>query len=135
MAPGQDGDLLMQMDIEGAERDVLAAVSDTLLKRFRIIVIEFRQLEHVFDWIGFERFSTVFNQLSKFHEVVHIHPNNAGGSAWAGDLGIPKLLEITYYRRDRSNFRTDAALTFPHPLDVPNLPTKNELALPKCWYA
>ena len=37
--PNLDSDLLLQMDIEGAEYRNLLAISDSLLKRFRILVI------------------------------------------------------------------------------------------------
>lgn len=42
------GDLLLQMDIEGAEYDVIPNVEPSLLRRFRILVIEFHKL----DWIA-----------------------------------------------------------------------------------
>ena len=41
---GTDGDLLLQMDIEGAEWLALAQVSDRVLSRFRIIVLELHGL-------------------------------------------------------------------------------------------
>jgi hypothetical protein len=129
-----DEDLLLQMDIEGAELDVIDTISDALLKKFRIMVIEFHHLEHIFEPMGFARFSRTFDRLSQFHEVVHIHPNNHSGTARSGSIEIPKLLEITYYRKDRSNFSESKFPLFPHPLDASNVPDRSPLALPKCWY-
>jgi methyltransferase FkbM-like protein len=38
-----ESDLVLQMDIEGAEHAVILTMSDSLLKRFRIAVIEFHE--------------------------------------------------------------------------------------------
>ena len=50
------GDLLLQMDIEGYEYETLLAMPDSLLRRFRIIVVEFHSLDWMvfkspFDWV------------------------------------------------------------------------------------
>ncbi|MEN9528989.1 MAG: hypothetical protein RI932_862 [Pseudomonadota bacterium] len=49
------GDLLLQMDIEGYEYDVLREASDSLIKRFRIVVVEFHELHAIlrgkFCWV------------------------------------------------------------------------------------
>ena len=47
-APGAD-DLILQMDIEGTEWSVLLNVSRATLLRFRILVIEFHDLERLMD--------------------------------------------------------------------------------------
>jgi hypothetical protein len=49
--PG-DHDLLLQMDVEGAEWTVLSSVSDSLLARFRIIVLEVHALGQLLDQYG-----------------------------------------------------------------------------------
>jgi hypothetical protein len=46
--PSSD-DLILQMDIEGAEWHVLLNVSRDTLRRFRIIVIELHDLERLMD--------------------------------------------------------------------------------------
>jgi Methyltransferase FkbM domain len=127
-----DGDFLLQMDIEGAELDVLATISDELLSRFRIIVIEFHDLDAIFDRFAFNQFHLAFSRLSKHHEVVHLHANNARDSVRAGSIEIPRLLEVTYYRRDRSGF-FEAPTKFPHSLDFPNVPGRKAVDVPKDW--
>jgi hypothetical protein len=129
-----DGDLLLQMDIEGAELDVLASVSDSLLSRFRIIVVEFHNLKYLLDPLAFSRFALSFDRLLKFHEVVHIHPNNHRDLVDLGSLKIPRLLEFTFYRKDRSRFLDHIEHSLPHPLDARNDCIRPDIELPICWY-
>lgn len=42
-----DSDLLLQMDIEGYEYETLLSMPDDLLKRFRIMVVEFHRLYYL----------------------------------------------------------------------------------------
>jgi hypothetical protein len=127
-----DGDLILQMDIEGAEYRVLTSASDNLLHRFRIMVIEFHDMGHLFSRAAFREMSSVFRKLRRTHEVVHIHPNNVATSLKIGALDIPLLLEFTFYRKDRDSFEQGTA-QFPHPLDFDNVPGNASLVLPRCW--
>ena len=74
--PDSQNDLLLQMDIEGAEYDVLANTSDQLLSRFRIIAIEFHGLGNLWRKPFLERVLPVFNKILQTHSCVHAHPNN-----------------------------------------------------------
>jgi hypothetical protein len=131
-AIGGDGDLILQMDIEGAEYRVLTSASDNLLHRFRIMVVEFHDMGHLFSRAGFREMSSVFKRLRRTHEVVHIHPNNVATSLKIGSLEIPQLLEFTFYRKDRDSLEQRTA-QFPHPLDCDNVPGNPSLVLPRCW--
>jgi Methyltransferase FkbM domain len=119
-APG-DSDLLLQMDIEGHEWPVLLNVREATLRRFRIIVLETHDMERIMDKHAFLIISSVFRRLLQYFYVVHIHPNNYGGTVSCGSLEIPRSLELTFYRRDRAA-SPQFATTFPHPLDVKNDP-------------
>jgi len=44
----EDSDLMLQMDIEGYEYETFLSMSDKLLSRFRIIVVEFHSLQMLF---------------------------------------------------------------------------------------
>jgi hypothetical protein len=131
---GADGsDLLLQMDIEGAEYETLLAASPSLLGKFRIMVIEFHWLPQLWNEPFFAVAARVFHKLLATHAVVHIHPNNCCGSVKSAGVEIPRIAEFTLLRRDRlrgTGFRT----TFPHPLDRPNV-RKRPLDLPACWYS
>ncbi len=67
-ADGRD-DLLLQMDIEGAEHDVLPNAPMELLTQFRIIVIEFHNLHGLFDPTAFGLIKRTFLKLLAAFEV------------------------------------------------------------------
>jgi hypothetical protein len=131
-APGQS-DFLLQMDIEGAEYGVLLSTDRETLRKFRIVVIEFHGLPRLYDRTGLELISLAFAKLLRDFDPVHIHPNNNGQIARFREFEIPRLLEFTFLRKDRSRSRK-AATAFPHHLDRKNVPQKPELVLPSCWY-
>jgi hypothetical protein len=125
-------DLLLQMDIEGAEYEVLLGASDRLLRRFRIIVAEFHDLHLLRSRPFFGLASKCFEKLLQTHSCVHIHPNNCCGSESVEGLEIPCVAEFTFLRDDRISALVYAD-EFPHPLDADN--TDNEpLPLPEWWY-
>lgn len=130
--PGSRGDLLLQMDIEGSEYETLIAASPELLRRFRIVVVEFHNLEKLSSEPFFSLARPAFEKLLDTHLVVHLHPNNFCGSERRAELEIPRVLEITWLRRDRVR-EACPATTFPHPLDADNDPGQPSLPLPRCW--
>lgn len=131
-APGTD-DLLLQMDIEGHEVPVILNVTDAVLRRFRIIVIELHNLDRLLDREGFTVLSAMFSRLLEHFVVVHNHPNNYGGSVRRGDIEIPRVLETTFLRRDRVTDWTKVS-RFPHPLDVTNAADRPDVILPAAWH-
>jgi hypothetical protein len=130
--PDHGGDLLMQMDIEGAEFETLFDASAALLAQFRIMVIEFHYLQNLLNRPYFELVSRLFAKLLAAHSVVHIHPNNCCGSVKAGGFEIPRVAELTFLRNDRFK-KKEPQRTFPHPLDRDNT-RKATLPLHRCWY-
>lgn len=126
------GDLLLQMDIEGAEFETLLAASDELLGQFRILVIEFHYLHQLWNKPWFLLVRRVFEKLLASHSVVHIHPNNCCGSFRSRGLELPRVAEFTLLRNDRVQ-RRGWAKQFPHPLDRDNT-AKPTLGLPACWH-
>lgn len=125
---------ILQMDIEGAEYAVILHTPDELLKKFRIIVMEFHDLEALFDRNGFELISLTFGKLLKYFEIVHMHPNNCRPAIGCGEYSTPQVMEITFLRRDRMLSKRQNT-QFPHPLDVISFPEFPDVSLPKCWRA
>ncbi len=127
-----DADLILQMDIEGFEYETLISMPDELMKHFRIIVIEFHRLHHLWSRPFFRLASTAFTKILQTHSVVHLHPNNCRPVFYMQGIDIPRVMEFTLLRNDR--FDTfDYANSFPHPLDRDNT-GKQPLILPECWY-
>ena len=131
--PNYTGDLILQMDIEGSEYDVIAATPETVWKRFRILVIEFHGLHTMFNRYGLQFFRYCFRKLLAEFEIVHMHPNNVAIPAKRRDIEIPGVMEITFLRKDRIQSRKKGTI-FPHALDRPNVPGRQDVALPECWY-
>lgn len=133
-ADPDDNDLLLQMDIEGAEYDVLIDTPLELLRRFRVIVIEFHSMDALFTPMGFRLINGVFTKLLRAFKLVHAHPNNCYESQRYGRFRVPPVMEFTFHRADRVS-STSLARQFPHALDGTNEPDKRDFALPECWYA
>ena len=127
-----DSDLLLQIDIEGCEYEVFLSMPDSLLHRFRIIVVEFHQLAQLWSKPFFNIASTAFEKILQTHTCVHIHPNNYCGYLDVNGLKIPRVSEFTFLRNDRI---TDPSfqIFFPNPLDVDSS-DRPSLILPRCWY-
>jgi hypothetical protein len=125
------GDLLLQIDIEGAEYEVLLGASEALMQRFRIIVAEFHQLHLLGSQPFFRIASLCFEKLLQTHTCVHIHPNNYRSAEIVRGLEIPPFTEFTFLRNDRLS-ESGYVDSFPHPLDSDN--TDNApLVLPRWW--
>ncbi len=105
---------------------------DELLKRFRIIVIEFHRLHHLWSAPFFRIAASVFAKILQTHACVHLHPNNCRSSICIQGLEIPRVMEFTFFRKDRFKY-CDYAKIFPHPLDRDNT-AHAPLVLPDCWY-
>jgi hypothetical protein len=137
LAPGGD-DLLLQMDIEGAEyRNILACPSEQL-RRFRIIVFELHSLECLLvPGIRDDVLLPFLEKLSADFVCVHAHPNNCCGEVMLPGSGanMPKLLEVTFLRKDRLT-RSDTKYPpqLPHPLDIQrNVAERPPIILNEAW--
>ena len=131
VCPRNDTDLLLQMDIEGAEYAALLDMSRELLHRFRIIVCEFHLLDHLWSNAFYLVAAGVFNKILATHKCLHIHPNNSSQIIERDGLVIPSIMEFTFLRKDRITTCTPAR-TFPHPLDA-DCTARPTMILPECW--
>lgn len=127
-----EGDLILQMDIEGAEYHAIIDSEEAFLRRFRIMIVEFHGLQRLFSAGALPFFEAVFAKLLRSHAVVHLHPNNAFRPITRKALSIPPLMEITFYRRDRGVQDAPPEAGLPHPLDAPNT-AGADYPLPPCW--
>ena len=131
----EDGDLILQMDIEGAEYDVLRSAPPELLKRFRLIAIELHNFEffltNKLSALSFEGF---LNILLENFEVVHIHPNNNRRPVFHKGIEIPPVIEMTLLRKDRFVGKQNLEpVALPHPLDSDNSPRRKHLTFSSDW--
>ena len=126
-------DLILQMDIEGWEYPTMLDVSEEVLKRFRMIVIEVHDIESWGHPPFFRTVEAFFAKLLQHFYVVHNHPNNFCGVINMGGFEAPRVIELTFLRKDRSD-TLGFCDEFPHPLDAPCAPSYKELPLPTDWY-
>ena len=124
-----NGDLMLQMDIEGAEFQTLLAPSTELMRRFRIIVVELHFLEALKNRWAFEQiYSPFFEKILTDFDVVHVHPNNCCGTWNFGDIEFPRLIELTLHRKDRGKYLIPKNSSR-NELDQPCVPMNPDLSL------
>ncbi len=122
-----DGDLILKMDVEGAEWEALPTAPSRVIKRFSQIVIE---VHGPLAGATANRLHNlrILKRLCRTHEVVHVHANNyAPVESFEGIL-IPSVLEISYLRKTRTSFRISEE-TLPAAADVPNDPSRPEIEM------
>ena len=125
-------DLLLQMDIEGAEFSCLLAASDSILSRFRIVLVEFHGLERISSSRFLNtRLLPVLHKLNRHFDCVHVHPNNCSGTVEVLQATLPMVIEATYYRKNCN--KGGPAPAIPHPLDIINCPARQEILLGRPW--
>lgn len=116
-------DIILQMDIEGAEWDLLASAPREDMLRFRQILVEFHETG-----IWLHRYA-VLQKILETHIPIHVHYNNAANAvSFAGDsmLYCDKLIEVSYIRADGLAAKACPEY-YPTKLDSPNLPKRPEI--------
>ncbi len=128
-----ENDLLLQIDIEGAEYETIIACPESVIQRFKIIVGEFHNLDQLWNRPYFEIISAAFQKILKTHICIHNHPNNYRRPTTYNNITIPTITEISFLRRDAISGPFKFANIFPHPLDS-DTTNSESLVLPKDWY-
>jgi hypothetical protein len=122
--------LALQMDIEGAEYDVLTNMKQEDLDGFDLLLIEFHNLhKKVGITSGENPLQASINLLSHDFDLVHCHPNNAGGFSLHRFRVFPKVVETTWVRKGLAVLSSDI-VQLPHELDVENDPLIWDLKYP-----
>lgn len=120
---------LLKFDTEGAEWECLLNTSSDDLARFEILTGEFHDFANLLNRDYFERVKSVFTKLEATHRVIHLHANNAGGLIMIMGIPFPRLLELTWIRKDVAVFGGHSNEPIPGPLDRPNIPQGPDIVL------
>jgi len=97
-----DNELILQMDIEGAEFSCLLTTPDYVLNKFRIIVVEFHNLNWLLNYPYFKNcVGPTLEKLLIHFSVVSVHPNNSASKFKFLDFELPQVIEVTFHRKDR----------------------------------
>jgi hypothetical protein len=91
-------------------------------------------MDRILNPIGLKLIGAVFKKITKHFDVVHIHPNNYFKPIEYRGFKVPPIMEFSFLRKDRVSRRTPAR-RFPHELDRRNVANRDDVVLPKCWFA
>ena len=116
-----DNNLILQMDIEGDEYDILDEVSELLLSKFRILVVEFHYFDVMTNMNILNKTLSIFTKIDKHFDLVHLHPNNCCGVFNFGLSQVPRVFEVTWHRKDRALSSKKLAMPLTHYLDQDNV--------------
>ena len=108
--------MILKMDIEGAEWDVFAKLPQGFLGKFDQILLELH------DMILPERYQEIVQALEKLnetHQLAHVHGNNCAPYLMAKGLVMPNALECLYVSKDKYQFKKDETF-YPDELDTRN---------------
>lgn len=121
-------DLILKMDIEGAEWDILDNSDSNSLSRCSQIICEFHGLARLYEAPFHARAMRIFQKLARDFAVVHIHANNHGDLCNLANIAVPSTLELSFANRKRYSFAATDEI-FPTSLDAPNNPANAEIML------
>lgn len=126
---------ILQMDIEGSEYSVLNKLEEEKLSKFRVLIIEFHDLDSLIDKNFNGIIYSIFEKILKYFYIVHIHPNNIYSPIRIGNFNIPPVMEFTFHNKNRYSETPTLQNEFPHPLDFYNKQTfiYKKYDLPECW--
>lgn len=112
--------MILKMDVEGAEWDFLSTVQENYLDKFDQMVFEFHHLIRPKSFSEMAKTIEHLQKINKTHQLIHLHGNNFGAQLKIEDLGIfPDTLELTYLRKDKYSFEDDENISLPIDLDQP----------------
>ena len=123
-------DMLLKLDIEGAEFDSLIAAGPGLLRSFRQIVIEIHWLQRLADPAYRDAFCRMMACLLNGFHLVHVHGNNCGPVVILEGLPVADVLELTFVRSDLI-VPLPSSTVYPTPLDYANDHTRPDHLL---WF-
>lgn len=125
---GHEGqrDMILKMDVEGAEWGFLESVKSETLSQFSQMTFE---LHDVINPSDTERVLSILRKINKTHQLVHLHANNSGNYITIGGKNFCSLFEVSYALRDKYKFSDEYDVNLPLEIDMPNVPVWPEIPL------
>lgn len=117
--------MILKMDVEGAEWGCFDMTSEDTLKKFDQIVLELHEV------IQFGRntlFLSVLDKINKTHQCVHVHLNNYSNHICVNGVPYADSFEVTFVNREKYSFKRSSH-KLPHNLDQPCNPFELEIVL------
>ncbi len=114
--------LILKIDIEGAEWEILEEIDSKFLEKFNQIIIEFHDVD-LNDPIK----KNVLEKIKITHSIIHINPNNYSKiTSFEGYL-FPNILEVTYVKNQllhNTDIKTFSSKTYKNDPRVPSFSNK-----------
>lgn len=113
--------MILKMDVEGAEWSFLSTVSSELLSRFDQMVFEFHFMVEEKDQSVMNATLACISKINRTHSLVHLHANNNVACLMLDDkILIPNVLELTYVKTANYELVDDENICLPASIDEPN---------------
>ena len=126
----ENKNMILKMDVEGAEWDFLYTMPKNFLSCFNQMVFEFHNLIQPKNLFNMAVTLELLRKISDTHTLVHLHGNNFGSYLQIENVGtFPDTLELTYLKTDDYLFEDDENIFLPIELDQPNQPAFPEIQL------
>ena len=120
-----ENNMLLKIDVEGAEWSVFEHTSQDTLKKFSQIVIEFHDMNNI---SNAEHIINALQNLNKTHCPVHVHGNNYRSYSMLDGVVLPDVLECVFLNRNKYKLRKCEQF-FPNQLDKANYSERPDIIL------
>jgi hypothetical protein len=127
-----DGKGILQMDIESSEYSAILSMSIHNMLKFKYIIVEFHDLNHLKNSIGYNIIYSTFTKILAHYNIVHIHPNNSSLPVSIYEYQVPPVMEFTFMNKSFV-IQEKESNSFPHELDAKNITHLEDVVLPNCW--
>ena len=111
--------MILKMDVEGAEWSFLSTVKSETLNQFDQMVFEFHDMIQPKDQSVMNATLACISKINRTHSLVHLHANNCGATLILDDkILFPDALELTYVKTSNYELVDDENIYLPIPLDA-----------------
>ena len=116
-----NSNMILKMDVEGAEWSFLSTVSSETLSKFDQIIFEFHDMTQPKNQSVMNATLACISKINRTHSLVHLHACNCGAILILDDKVLfPNVLELTYVKTSNYELIDDENIYLPIPLDQSN---------------
>lgn len=123
---GEKKNMILKMDVEGAEWGFLENVKPETLKQFGQITFEIHGMINPSDP---ERILNILRKLNMTHQLIHIHANNFVNYVTVSGKHFCDVFEVSYVLREKYKFSDSYDVVLPLKIDMPNANIRPEIEL------
>ncbi len=125
-----NSNMILKMDVEGAEWSFLSTVASETLNQFDQMVFEFHDMTAPKDQSVMNATLACISKINRTHSLVHLHANNWSSFLILEDkILVPNVLELTYVKTSNYELVDDENIFLPLPIDQKNNKDAQEIPL------